>query len=135
MHIPTTHRSIPNKESSADVEFYGNLAIYGLLAIAAVIILVMLALTIHDGFQFLDTPIDNFEDSSSEEDSEEEEEEAEPHDLTLTAEGRLVNNKSSSRPNVIHYGTFRYYKGTWYNAEGTPMTRDEWNTTVYDPLL
>lgn len=113
MHIPTTHRSTPGNETSAQFEFYGNLAIYGLVTIAVVIILVMLTHAIHDCFQS-DHMIDDYE-SSSEEDSEEE---AEPWNVTLPADGRLESSNSVLRPGVVRYGTFQYYAGTWYHTDG-----------------
>ncbi|KAI7776619.1 hypothetical protein LA080_004711 [Diaporthe eres] len=63
---------------------------------------------------------------------EEEDEEAQPWNLTLTEDGDLLDNETGGHRR--QYGTFSTDNGTWFNADGTEMSYDQWIEAVYDPL-
>ncbi|KAJ0106951.1 hypothetical protein J7T55_011046 [Diaporthe amygdali] len=102
-----------------EVVYYGTFVAYILLGILATLLVIVLGCAIRDRLQ--DTSADDSHD----------EEEREPYDLTLTADGRLLNNGDGGRPS--QYGTL-YWGGVWYNSDGSAMSYEDWLQAVYDPV-
>ncbi|KAI3391195.1 hypothetical protein diail_7773 [Diaporthe ilicicola] len=127
MHPSHHHHSASGTEPSTQVELDGNLIIYGLASLAFIVILAIAVGSIHGCIQA--AVMDDYYEISSAEEGE-----AGPLalDLTLTADGELVNNGPEARHSG-QYGTFSY-DGAWYHNDGTKMTYHEWILAVYDPL-
>ncbi|KKY31095.1 hypothetical protein UCDDA912_g08973 [Diaporthe ampelina] len=138
MHIPKNsshyhHGHTGGTDSSPDAryELINNPITYEIALMVFVIAFAMLMLHIAGWVQSW-TDADGCCGDYREKEGEEEEGEARPLNLALTADGRLLDNESGGQHR--QYGTFYIDNGSWYDADGTEMSYDEWMVAVYDPL-
>ncbi|KAG6364042.1 hypothetical protein INS49_009145 [Diaporthe citri] len=129
LEVPGHHHASWGTDSNPEEvrhELLNNPTTYGLVLTIAIISFAILMVRIIDCLRPCIAPDDvRWE--------EEEDEEAQPWDLTLTADGDLLDNNGSGGRSR-RYGTFYTDNGSWYNADGTEMSYHEWIEAVYDPL-
>ncbi|KAK7698432.1 hypothetical protein SLS64_012553 [Diaporthe eres] len=125
--VSSHHHTSWGADSNHEVQhkLLDNPTTYGIVLVIAIISFAILIVCITDYLRPCIAPDDvRWE--------EEEDEEAQPWNLTLTEDGHLLDNESGGRSR--QYGTFYTDNGSWFNADGTEMSYNQWLEAVYDPL-